>query len=260
MKSRLSAIVAICVAGATAASCGTSGPAVSTHGATSSTTATSSQPSQNVSADKALADAEGLRLADFPAGWTSGPNPQDNSQTPAIDAQLASCLHRPVSLFNNKSPAEAVSPNFSDSNGNQASSDITYEASASHVQDEFSVFQEPQFTSCLQTALNAYLAYELQHPSNPNDTIPPGMTLGRSNVAQMSFPSLGDRSIAFRLTLPFSVSGTNLDGYFDIVAVQQGRAAISTLFFGIGSPFDGQMEQQLTTLTVHRVATAATTA
>lgn len=100
----------------------------------------------------------------------------------------------------------------------------------------------------------AYLAYELRHPSKPTDTVPAGLSFGKSTVAQMSFPPFGNRSIAYRLTLPFSFNGLNIDGYFDIVVVQQGRVAITLQFFGISSPFDSAMEQRLMTLTLNRVA------
>jgi len=155
-----------------------------------------------------------------------------------------------------KSPAEAQSPNFSDSDGNQASSDITFDATPAQVQDEFAVFRESQCPSCLQTALDAYITYELQHPSGSNGTVPQGVTVGKSSVAQMSFPSFGDQSIAFRLTIPISADGLNIDGYFDVVAIQQTRVAVSLQFFGVGAPFDANMEEQLTTLTVQRVASS----
>jgi hypothetical protein len=69
----------------------------------------------------------------------------------------------------------------------------------------------------------------------------------------MSFPSYGDQSIAYRVTIPISYKGLNPSFYIDIVAARKGRATTGLSFVGEVTPFDSSMEQQLTSLTVSRL-------
>jgi hypothetical protein len=247
MKSRTACIVGLCLT-ALAGGCGSSG------GARATTTTTIGQTPKELAAEKTLAETENLRLSDFPTGWTTTPNPQNNPSAPAIETELASCLHRPVAFFDHRYSATASSPQFQDAAGDeQVSSEIRYDASAALAEEQFTVLQESQFPSCFGSALDALIAFEIRHPDKTSASVPTGLTFGTSKVARTPFPSYGDRSIAYRLTLPVSDSGTTVDSYFDFVAVQQGRVAITLLCVGLGTPFDTTMEQKLTTVTVGRV-------
>lgn len=161
------------------ASCSSNNAAIS--GLSSSTT-TRSGPSQNVSADKALAVAANLKLSDFPDGWTATPQSNQNAGTQGIDTRLASCLHTSISIFNEKSPTQASSPNFDDSNGDEASSGVDYLVTAASAQAEIATLQSPRFPSCFTTAVNALLQYELNNPSSTGSTLPAGVSFGQATV------------------------------------------------------------------------------
>jgi hypothetical protein len=228
-----------------------SGPA-STSASTSSSTSANG-PAQNVAADRALAAAANLKLSDFPTGWTS--NPSQNSvdaNEKQLNEQLSSCLHISLALFKANDPASADSPEFDDSNGDTAQSSIDYQASESQLQTMISVVQGARFPSCMTATIKSLITNEFAHPSNPSSTLPAGATVGNVTFSPMSFPTYGDASSAFRMTVPISYRGLNFSGYFDIVFVKKGRAAISTQFFGSETPFDSSMEQQLTGLVVER--------
>jgi hypothetical protein len=70
----------------------------------------------------------------------------------------------------------------------------------------------------------------------------------------MSFPTIGDQSAAFRVTIPIAYSGLNIDGQIDMVAFKKGRAIALLVFTAFGTPFDSGMEVQLSNLTASRVS------
>ena len=116
------------------------------------------------------------------------------------------------------------------------------------------LFQQPNAAACLQTVVTATVSQVLAHPSNPSDTLPLGMKLGSPTVATLSFPTLGDQSVAYRVTIPITGSVLSLGLYVDLVIAQKGRAIALLTFVGVLNPFDASLEQQLSTLTVGRLA------
>ena len=234
-----------------AAACTSKASTTTSSSAASSTS--SSAVSQDVAADKALAQAALLKLSDFPTGWTSTPS-TSNQGSQAIDKQLMSCLHVSPQFLDSNNPTNVDSPDFSDANGNTASNSVTYEASASTVQSQFAILTSSTFVPCVQAAVNAEILYAIQHPSNPSDTVPSGLTFGNPTVAQMSFPTLGDQTVAYRVTVPIMYQGLSPDAYVDFVAIQKGRAVAVMTFEGVATPFDSSMAEQLSTLTVGRLA------
>jgi hypothetical protein len=221
--------------------------------ATSTSTTTSSAPNPTVAAEKGLAVAANLKLSDFPAGWTSMPQSSTSTGPHGLDAEIASCLHTNLAVLNSNSPTEASSPDFSDSNGDTVSSGVNYLATASQAQAEISVLESSKFPSCFTTAVNEVFTYEVNNPSSTGSTLPAGLTIGHATVAQMSFPSYGNQSIAYRVTVPFTYDGLSPDAYFDIVAVQMGRALAGLTFQSTITAFDSSMEEQLTSIVVGRL-------
>jgi hypothetical protein len=229
------------------AGCSSSSPT-----ATSKSTTTTSGSPQNVASDKSLAVAANLKLSDFPDGWTSTPQSSTSSGEQAIGTRLNSCLHTNLAIFDSKNPTAASSPSFGDSNNDTVASGADYLATASQAQSEMSVFTSSRFQSCMTTAMNALLNYELNNAGS-GSTLPAGVSFGQATVSQMSFQTYGDQSVAYRVTVPFSYKGLNPDVYVDIVAVQKGRALAALFFESTGTPFESSMEEQLTSVVVGRL-------
>jgi hypothetical protein len=226
----------------------------STNGTTtSSTTTTTSGPSQNVATDKALAVAANLKLSDFPAGWTSTPKSSMSTGPNGVEARtLTSCLHTNLSVFSN-SATRASSPKFTNSSGDTVSSSVNYLPVESQAQAEIAVLESPRFPSCFTTAVDALVKHEKNNRRNVESTLPAHISIGQPTAAQMSFRSFGDSSIANRVTVPVSDQGLSRNVYFDLIAVQEGRA-LAGLFFGSTlTPFDPSMEEQLTSAVVGRL-------
>ncbi len=177
-----------------------------------------------------------------------------NSGPTDVGQQLADCLHTSEAVLNSGPGDSANSPNFKDSNGDSASNDVRYRGSVADASVEFAVLENPKLPPCLTSAVTEVIQYNLQHPESPGSTVPPNLTIGNATVAQMSFPSFGDQSIAFRVTIPVSYEGLSPSLYLDIVGVRKGRATTGLYFQGEGTPFDSTLEQQLTAVTVSRLA------
>lgn len=234
---------------------GSSSPSAGSSSTSSSSSSTSSTSSQALAADKALGEAANLKLSDFPAGWTSSPS-TSNSANNSIDQQVAICLHTPIQILENNAnnPRRADSPDFSDTNGSQASSSVTYDADSAQVAHQFSLLQRPELPMCLEKAIATVIGDEILHPNNTSGTLPQGAKVGSPTVRQMSFPSLGDRSIAYRVTVPITLNTLTIDGYIDFIAIQKGRVAVGLSLVGTGTPFDTTQAEHLANVVLGRVS------
>ncbi len=243
--------VAAVVLGVILAACGTSTPTGSGAGG-GSTSGTSSSSAQSA-ADVAAAKVANLRLSDFPSGWTSQPSDNSTSGTATIDHELASCMQTSESVLNGSGPS-ADSPDFSDSNGSTASSTVGYETSAAKARSDFAVLQSPRLPGCMSQALDRYFRDQIQHPSNPSDTLPAGVGLGQVTVAPLSFPQTADGTVAYRVTVPITGGGISISVYADLVATLKGRAGAMLFLSGTGTPMDPTLERNLTNAVVGRMA------
>jgi hypothetical protein len=76
----------------------------------------------------------------------------------------------------------------------------------------------------------------------------------------MSFPSVGEQSVAYHIGIPFSAAGINLTYTLDAVVVRVGRADASLTFTSTtSSPIATSTERQLTSLTARRLKQALRT-
>jgi hypothetical protein len=239
-----------------AASCSSSSSKAAESSTTQgSTAATTAKSSQNVAADQAAAQAASLKLSDFPAGWTSQPQSNDTAGQ-GVTNQLAKCLGVNPSQLT-KAPAEYDSPNFSDSNNDTASSTVGYRATASEQQTAFGLISSPKTPGCLTTAVQAVISDAIQHPSNPSETLPSSAKLGAATVSPMSFPQVGDSSVAYQVQVPVSYEGLNVTIYLDAIYSIKGRADVSMTFEGVLQPFPSDQEQHYTSLVVGRLTNTA---
>jgi hypothetical protein len=174
--------------------------------------------------------------------------PQDLGQ------KLATCLHTSVAVLQPSNPAHVRSPDFADSDNNTVSNSVAYHADPATADKEFAVFQQSNFPSCAEAAMKAAIADAILHPKNPSDTLPSGATIGDPTVKQLSFPTVGDKTVAYQVAIPIQYSGLTITLYADLVFMQKGRALASMNYEAASSPFDSTQEEQLATLTAGRLA------
>jgi hypothetical protein len=218
---------------------------------TAASTTTTVKSNQNVAADQAAAQAAALKLSDFPSGWTSQPQ-SDDTENSTLQARLANCLGVSEAQFTSP-PAHYQSPDFSDSNDNTASSEVGYRATAAEQAPVFALFASPKTPGCFSEAVTAAVNQEAKHPSDPNNTLPPNLKFGTATVSPMSFPSYGDKSLAYRVKVPITYQGLSIDAYVDLVVAIKGRADVLMDFEATSNPFPTDQEQHYTGLVVSRL-------
>jgi len=240
------------------AACGGSG---STSAGSSTTTSSGSSAStgtsgaSNRAADKAASSAAVLKLSDFPSGWTSTPR-SSNTSVPAVDKQLAQCLHVSVSLLDSSDPSNVDSPDFNGPNNATVDDSVSFAANQGQAQQAFTVLSEPQAPQCLSTALNSYVQYSIAHPTSSSDTLPAGTTFGQVTAASLSFPTIGDKSVAYRVTIPVTAEGQQIAIYVDFIVSGKGRAGSILTGESVNTTPDTSLEQQLQSAVIGRISAA----
>jgi hypothetical protein len=194
-------------------------------------------------------------LTDFPAGWTSEPQSSDTGPA-SIKSDLAKCLG--VSEASWTSPPASVDlPNFSDSNNKTASSTVGYRATAADQRASFALVSGAKVPNCLSSAVTALINQEIKHPTGTDNTLPNGAKVGAATVSPMSFPQVGDSSVAYQVKVPISYRGLNVDAYLDLIFAVKGRADVEISFERVSDPFPTLQEQHYTGLVVSRLTNTA---
>lgn len=110
----------------------------------------------------------------------------------------------------------------------------------------------PESSSCYADTVGALIEDAVANPPEGEER-PDNLELGDPTFNEMSFGAFGDESIAFRVTIPLSVDGFDVDVYIDIVNVRVGRVVLTTTFQSVLSPFDTEEAARLTGIVVDRV-------
>ena len=215
---------------------------------TSGATATSDSPGgpalspgtslgQDLNADRALAASAVLQLSDMPQGWQGKVHTNDDSSSSEKVGQLmADCLHVDVGLLRpDSAKASADSQDFSSpDNKAELSSSVGVAPSVADVQQRMAIFHKSEMPGCLEKTVGAAFAEELAHPSDGAPG-PTDLKVGQPSVAPLNFPKVGDDTVAFRITTPFSLSGLNISAYIDFIVFTKGRARVLVTTLGVGA-------------------------
>jgi hypothetical protein len=170
--------------------------------------------------------------------------------------QVAKCLGVNVTELA-KPPAGYTSSSFSDSNSNSASNDAGYRATAADQKSLFAIWSGSKMPGCLKDALSTVINDEISHPSSSSNTLPPDAKIGTPTVAQMSFPTYGDQSIAYQVSLPITYMGLSPTVYLDLVIAIKGRADVLMQFESVFTPFAVDQAQHYTGLVVNRLTSTS---
>jgi hypothetical protein len=155
---------------------------------------------------------------------------------------LSECFHiRGPKLINNGPHVD--SDDFSSSDDQQVSSTVGVAPSAGELTNALDLLSGANAPGCLTAALNTALADRLN--SDSADQLPDGTKFGTISVNPESFEALGDRTVALRASIPFSV--TDVDGtvYIDFIVVQKGRAGVILSAQDVLSPFSTDLSASL---------------
>ena len=138
-------------------------------------------------------------------------------------------------------PTTYESPLFSNGSGDSARSDVQFNLSSTTAQSEISVFSGGSYPACATAAANAVIKSRGQSGL----TLPLGASIGEISVVPLSFPMFGNKTAAFRVTIPVTVSGVIVNIYTDMVLFQVGGALVELEFGATKSPLKSAIEEQL---------------
>jgi hypothetical protein len=238
---------------------GTQTPSASTHASVKRASSTSQagplkefwgSPAE-VASNRRLGRRGLLTHGDFPTGWTEEPEERDTSlQLP--DDEVAACIHVDVALVAH-SPSRVDSPRFRDSNGTEVNESVTVAPNSGVIEKYMAVFESPRTPTCLTTVIGKYMRQAVERSAAGKK-----LTLGTTTVAPMSFPKLGDQSIAYRIKVPARYGTTEIDTYLDAVLIREGRAKSSLDFISEGAPVGTRTEEHLASIAARRLTTIET--
>jgi len=213
----------------------------SSSSSSSSSSGGSSSGGQDIAHDKSLGQAASLKLSDFPSGWTSAPA-TPNTSSAAQDQKLATCLGVNLADINRSGPTEVKSDEFSGPTSGgamqNASGTVEYEASKDKVDKAFNLFASSKTPGCLQSVLGQVISDSIKQQAGDTSQI----TVGNATVAKQDFPTVGDQTVAYRITIPITAAGQSITAYVDFAIATKGRAGFDADFESVGTPMPASIE------------------
>lgn len=241
---RARSVIALIVAVTLTAACGGGGDSPESEAPPQATS------TQNIAADKAAAEQAVLRLSDFAPGWQANPH-EESPDDPDLTRRLGECLRVDVSLMG-ENPASADSPDFESPDEQEVLSSVSFAPTAAKAQEMFAIFERPETPGCLSDAGSKAVEDSLKRPE-PGEEVPAGVTVGKVSVNRASFPTMGERTVAYRMTVPVRFGGLSLSVYADLVLVLRARGVALVSFFDFGSPFPTDHAQKFTKTVADRL-------
>ena len=80
---------------------------------------------------------------------------------------------------------------------------------------------------CLQQAMTVELDYTFSHDIDGSPP-PSDVTIGEGDSRESKISTIGDGTVAYRVTIPITAAGTDVNFYADFVLIAKGRAGISS--------------------------------
>jgi hypothetical protein len=211
-------------------------------------TADDSRSEAERQADEDDAAAMLLTIDDFPPGWEERPAPEGDEGSDSDDLQtdLADCLGVDRDEVDSDNP-DAMSPTFRSSDDERVGVMVAFTPSTDAASDVLDRLADDDAVACYGDAVRSDLAEGLATVEAPD-----GVEVGDPTFERLSFPSVGDESVAFRATVPFSAGGVDVELYVDYAVVRVGRVGITAIFQSMFSPFDENEAAQLVQTVVDR--------
>lgn len=185
--------------------------------------------------DQELAESIVIKESDLPEDveWTSTPYEAD----PEGESALRSCLGLPP---DSNSPG-ADSPTFSVGDVTRVDSSATVTPSVDTANEEFAVFTSPKFVGCMREVFEA----ELLEQAAAN--------FGPANTDQLDFPTVGDGTIAVRMSTSVEAEdGERIPLFIDFIVVRKGRVGMTLTLMNAPEPFPTELALALAETMVSR--------
>ncbi len=191
-------------------------------------------------ADEAAAASANLKVEDFPAGWTSKPHEKLPGED-ELAAEIQTCVG--IDPASTRVTAEHRSPDFASGLATQASSVILFVKSPQQATGDADAYAGDKFPACAEPGF----AKQIQQVA------PEGGTVADVKVSKSTFPALGDRTVAHRVTANIKLDQMTVPINIDVVQIFKGRAEVTLTFVNPGAPFTEALAQELASKLVARL-------
>jgi hypothetical protein len=186
--------------------------------------------------EDALAESLLLTIADMPKGWVANPSDDDDEKSPLDKCDVGEAV----------TTGRADSPDF-ELNSDQVSQTVAVFASAADASNALDAYKEK---------LNCFARLFNDGELDDEDA-----EYGDAKVGEVSFESIGERTLAFRLSAMVKSKDKARPGefafFYDVVLISRGRLASSVLAVGLLTPFNPSLLSDIATKADEKLAGAA---
>lgn len=201
-------------------------------------------PEIDLKGEAATAESALLTLGDMASGWTEVPSEDEergDDETAALRDYVACVGSSGDTMFDfartTVSTGDFTSPDDTTIAQTIAVDDI------STVEEFMSLFSADGVATCLGDSAQVLFEAALDNP-DPDDPPPDDLVVGAVTAGRLNVAAAGDETVAYRLTLPVSTSGFNINIYTDIVATRVGNSLSGLTIQSTITPFDaGELDQ-----------------
>lgn len=228
MRNRILTACAVGTLLVSLAACGSDDTSTSTTTTDATATTTTTEAKADPAADTAKAKDIVLQVGDFPAGWTQSPSDGDTREDDT-DKELNACIGLPSSEGRPQADSE-----FSQGDFTSVQSSVEFAPTAADASKELAAIKDPKAVDCLKRAFSKALEEEAG-----------GAEFSELEVQPLSFPTLGDGTVAYRMRTTVTAEGAEIPLFFDLILFIEGRAEMSLVAVNAGEPFDAKLAQSL---------------
>jgi len=195
---------------------------------------------RDLDADQDMADGAVLTIDDLPEGFAEKPEDDDEDDA-EFDRSLSECLGITVAELNDDEDEPQASTTFATEGGGEVSSEVVVYATEEEVAEDLELLKDPAAQDCVAGALNESFAGDGE------------VEVGEITVEDLGVENLGEDAFGLGVVIPFAAESGERVLYLDLVAVQQGRSAISMAYQAFDVPFDEALGYDLAATVVERV-------
>lgn len=201
--------------------------------------------------DRRRAEKALLVVEDFPPNWTSTPH-SESTEEPDLERRLAECMRVEPALVG-QTASSIDSPDFHLPGARlQVQSSVGLADTVDQARERLAVFERPEMRECLNATVSEAIRRGTEAP-DPEDEPPDGAVLGAVTTERVPFPTVGDGTVAYRVTMPVEVAGEQAPVYADLVVAIRGRGGVRLSFLSLGAPFPADVAEKLARTAVDRL-------
>ena len=195
-------------------------------------------------ADQAAADAVVLEDGDFGPEWER--LPPSGGQRPRSQRAVARCLGVERGLLYPEDEPAADSKVFLSPEDQEVSSRTVVAPTEEAARERFDLLASVEARECLAEELQRYLEDEDPFPRQDVD-------IGEVRVVSRRVPDLGEESAGYRVSVPLTAEGGEVEMHVAHVLVRVGRALVTVQATSLFDPFPADALSQLAGAVVDRV-------